>query len=585
MVRWYNPRLLMQIGARAAAATIIGQYADNRPVQAALDPVGDDPLAGAHDYSKADGEDFWFDYVADLGDGWNATYAVAETLSRPELSLDGVTTRRGRLLIMGGDEVYPAPSRIEYGRRTIDPYETAFPENDDGDPPHLFALPGNHDWYDGLHTFTNIFCQARRGANARPGRRFGGWQTRQTRSYFALKLPHGWWLCGFDVQLGAYIDAAQQDYFAAIAASAMKPGDKIVLCAAVPSWVLENVRDQDATNNLRFIKTVLTRHGAEIAVVLAGDLHHYARYEETTGAGPTLITSGGGGAFLHPTHKLPDQVAVKWDRDDQQTFERKQNYPSKARSFQLSWRNFLFPFINWDFALMMGAFYTLLAWFLETRSLDGGEDLRDAFLGIIGHHVSITEFWAALGDATWRFASAVPKSPEFAIVVLAGLAAFIQFNLTRNAWVRYGLGFVHWLAHMAALLITYCVAVQMTAWVEPHIDTKSLVFAIWLLQMIVFGGLLGAVTFGTYLFVALNLFGLQWTNSFSSLRIEDYKNFLRLRISGDGTLSIFPVKIEDVPRWPGGKRIPQSATAAPIEPAITIAGKTRKASRGAKKKA
>ena len=36
--------------------------------------------------------------------------------------------------------------------------------------------------------------------------------------------------------------------------------------------------------------------------------------------------------------------------------------------------------------------------------------------------------------------------------------------------------------------------------------------------------------------------------SFSALRIQDYKHFLRFRIKPDGTLEIFPIGIDRVPR-------------------------------------
>ena len=130
---------------------------------------------------------FRSDYVADLGDGWDSTYAVASLLASPSLTLslrDGSTgpvkTERGRLLVMGGDEVYPTASREGYQERTVGPYECALRETD---PPHpnLFAIPGNHDWYDGLVSFSRLFCQERW---------FGGWKTRQRRTYFAIQLPH-----------------------------------------------------------------------------------------------------------------------------------------------------------------------------------------------------------------------------------------------------------------------------------------------------------------------------------------------------------------------------------------------------------
>ena len=69
-----------------------------------------------------------------------------------------------------------------------------------GDAPELFAIPGTHDWYDGAGELHEIFCRERW---------IGGWRTRQRRSYFAIKLPHGWWLWGIDIQFGAAIDEVQ----------------------------------------------------------------------------------------------------------------------------------------------------------------------------------------------------------------------------------------------------------------------------------------------------------------------------------------------------------------------------------------
>ena len=43
---------------------------------------------------------------------------------------------------------------------------------------------------------------------------------------------------------------------------------------------------------------------------LAGDLHHYSRYASTD-CDVQLITSGGGGAFLHPTHQLQRHVGLQ----------------------------------------------------------------------------------------------------------------------------------------------------------------------------------------------------------------------------------------------------------------------------------
>ena len=76
----------------------------------------------------------------------------------------------------------------------------------------VYALPGNHDWYDGLNSFMGVFVTRRPDNDSKgfgDGRRIGGRRTKQTRSYFALKLPHDWWLIGADAQLTGFIDQGQ----------------------------------------------------------------------------------------------------------------------------------------------------------------------------------------------------------------------------------------------------------------------------------------------------------------------------------------------------------------------------------------
>src|SRR5690606_24602207 len=138
------------------------------------------------------GDELWLDYVADLGDGFDATYSVAYLLAQSELEVDGERLPRGDVLVMGGDQVYPTASGQAYEDRCKGPYRAALPHPpDDGRVPTLFALPGNHDWYDGLTAFLRLF--ARRG-----GGRIGGWLTCPARSYLALQLPPRWWLPALD---------------------------------------------------------------------------------------------------------------------------------------------------------------------------------------------------------------------------------------------------------------------------------------------------------------------------------------------------------------------------------------------------
>ena len=97
-------------------ANVFGRHSDTRLIEALSSQPQD-----VFDYRDHQGE-FWLDYVADVGDGWNSTYAVASAIAAQSM----LDTRAGQVLVMGGDEVYPYPSRNAYARRTETPYREAF---------------------------------------------------------------------------------------------------------------------------------------------------------------------------------------------------------------------------------------------------------------------------------------------------------------------------------------------------------------------------------------------------------------------------------------------------------------------------
>jgi hypothetical protein len=58
----------------------------------------------------------------------------------------------------------------------------------------------------------------------------------------------------------------------------------------------------------------------------------------------------------------------------------------------------------------------------------------------------------------------------------------------------------------------------------------------------------GSFVMGIYLLISLNVFGRHSEEAFSGLRVEDFKHFLRLHIDRAGALTIWPIRIERVPR-------------------------------------
>ena len=129
---------------------------------------------------------------------------------------------------MAAVEVYPTASKEDYEAKLRAPFDDANlreAATRKWNDRFVFALPGNHDWYDGLSAFTHLFCNrhpGRPGSATSPGRNVCGRQTRQTRSYFALKLPHNWWICAWDIQLDGYIDQTQISFFEYVAQEIME---------------------------------------------------------------------------------------------------------------------------------------------------------------------------------------------------------------------------------------------------------------------------------------------------------------------------------------------------------------------------
>lgn len=510
MVGWYDPGQLARTGASVAVSTLFSRNADRRLLE-----VLDAPLE-YFDYAVDDTQqprrELWIDYVADTGDGFNSTYAVASAVARDKLEVADplgktYTTHRGRVLVFGGDEVYPVASRQQYEQRLVMPYELALPHSS-APHPDVYAIPGNHDWYDSLIAFTRRFCSKRW---------FAGWRTQQRTSYFALRLPHDWWLLGTDVQLDSDIDADQVRYFKAIA-DKMAPEARIILCNAEPHWIYQQTdRSVDRTflrSNLEFLEHSVLRR--KISVFLSGDLHHYRRHSDFQHH--HKIVAGGGGAFLHPTHGV-DVSKLKGD------YTLCKSYPEIETSRALTKRNFLFPLLNWRFGLV-----TALLYLLTCRAIQ--VDLSGFGLHDIGPAAS------AVLASTLRG----PTEMFWIALVVTGVILFTDLGSMRY---RLPSGLLHATAHLAAVFFIGWGASWLVAqWQMPVgcrlLSSGALIFAT--------GWIVGSLMLGSYLFVSLNWLGRHINEAFSSLAIPDWKNFLRLHIDQHGTLRIYPIGIDRVPR-------------------------------------
>jgi hypothetical protein len=498
MTGWFDPAVMSRTAVMLLTANIFGRHSDTRLIEA----LGSQPQ-DVFDYSRAPGR-FWLDYVADLGDGWNPTYAIAQAMG--EAWHD---TEPGRVLVMGGDQVYPYPSREAYARRTESPYAEAMARREQR--PDVYAIPGNHDWFDSLIAFSRLFC--------RPERGFAGCPTRQTRSYFALHLPRDWWLLGIDLQLGADFDEPQVQYFKQVAAQ-MGPQANIVLCVPEPQWIYEcTYPGYEAYNarTLEYFRSEVIRR--PVSLTVTGDLHFYRRH--TNDAGAHKVIAGGGGAFLHPTHQ-PDVATL------QDGFTEQACYPARADSARLAWRNLLFPFLNPKACGLPAIVYALSAWFASSRL-----NLAD-----------IETVPMALQSAL-RVAMRDPVCGLWLMLVVAGLVFFTD---THSRLYRLVGGGLHAVAHLLAALTLAWLSMRFTVGVLGLAYGAPLQLALSGLLTFAGGALVGGMVIGIYLLVSISVFGRHANEAFSSLRVQDYKQWLRFCVDEAGVLTVWSMAIDRVPR-------------------------------------
>ena len=587
-VAWLHPFELLRTGYHALVSQVATGFLDRREMLAAINR-GDRPGGGAtrHDALVRDEDErvpprstlrpsaaltdqgaVWIDYAADLGDSWDATYATALLMARRHLTVRGHAEPlpQANVLVLGGDLVYPTPGRRRYKTRLRSAFVAAMREGRTRPKPCVLAIPGNHDWYDGLTNFVREFCQ---------GGRLGGWTLVQSRSYFAAKVAPGWWIWGIDIALDTRIDAPQQAYFLEILQGAtraangetpwatheatFKKDDRIILCTAKPVWLDDPKHSDEAYRNLAyFVRDVIEGNHATAPIILAGDLHHYSRYEQEK-TKTQLITAGGGGAYLSGTHHLPAKVpeltrggvADAEQATGEDCYRRSPfTYPSRAESRHLALKAIWLAFrrANWPFALTVGAFYWLMAWPLRNvaglLTVDRSQHGVRAFvvacaivLGSVVYALAVNK-GSRVGRSVWGLLHGV-------LHVLAGLALVslcsddgaaaravdrvLQSMLVPSAWAMYG-------------------------WLSTFVLGVLFVLA---------ASFVGATIVGAYLVVSDLLFGWHRNDVFSAQSIVDYRNFLRIRIDNTtGAVDIYPIGLQRVPRqWRGRVSVRSQAEA------------------------
>ena len=520
MVDWYAPLELLDTGIRTLVSVMLGQRIDTRLLTA----DGEDSES-IFDYR--DCASLVFDYTADTGDGWDATYTLARQMSAPE-KRPGGEERRSDFLILGGDEVYPVASRDAYKNRLVDPYRKAAESlgqaHDPAQLKDLYLIPGNHDWYDSLASFNRRFCC---------GRWVGAYRTRQKRSYFILQLPENWHIWATDIQLGKDIDATQFQFFKDYAAN-LSPLDKVILLAAEPGVVYGREADAELLATLKALEYQAERWGARVPLRIAGDVHNYQRYERSRlpeieswpheAYSQTQLVSGGGGAFLHPTH------AIEMDDEHRGGFELKARYPDAKTSEKLSLQNRFFARQHLPMTGFFGLVFMLMFWTLSKDS----SVLRFP----VEHPMIFTMMLLVMAATTLFSLASVPK------VSASSSTSDKDKKLRQKAMIA---GFLHGVSLIVVALLAWKTGHVVSGWL---IHDPNSFLGIYLPRFLDFliAGFAAASLFGGYLTWSLNVLGLHRNEAFSALAYPHHKHFLRCRIDENGDLR---VRVMGLPKTAG----------------------------------
>ncbi|MCA1851261.1 MAG: hypothetical protein LC647_02380, partial [Beggiatoa sp.] len=421
--------------------------------------------------APSSGDDFWFDFMSDTGDGQKAIYNLAYLclsdlwIPNPAIPGAGVVSLetvdngfklpRGEFLFVGGDAAYHIADYETLVERFQTPFDWAYDDRvRDIDVPRrpIYAIPANHDYYDALDGFNRQFRRPFNPDRTYDPRRQGpqpqlclkGFERVQEATYMALKLPHEWWLWGLDAQEGR-IDERQAAFFRelcnpGIADLAEEPPsiqspDRLIVVTPEPSTVFGKWAGADTAivktfQRLGLEPTFLDKQDGRLPngkcrLDLSGDTHHYARYwgKRPHKSKPkdrdnyASVVAGGGGAFLHPSHTDIGEV------------DESRLYPTRLDSHRLATQRILQPWniMRGGYVWLAGALVALLAYFAATVpesswSIFGlvPNELRP--MGIHGVDGLLGRIQKALTVPTGSFASAYLWDLLYAVLLLAALA-------------------------------------------------------------------------------------------------------------------------------------------------------------------
>ena len=254
------------------------------------------------------GGDFAFIVIGDTGEGDASQHALRDQL----LTVAGRDDVR--FVVVSSDVVYPNGSMIDYEAKFWLPFK--------GVRKPVYAIPGNHDWYDALEAFLATFLEADAARAAIRARveadlrltsttdaRIDGLVAEAQRLRREYEVPTGFQrapffeiqaerfaLVAIDTGVVRRIDPAQQAW---LEAALERARGKLIMAVLGHPFYAGGYEQTAGNEEFARLKRLLLAHG--VTIMMAGDTHDLEWYSEPPPPGGRPVhyfVNGGGGAYL-----------------------------------------------------------------------------------------------------------------------------------------------------------------------------------------------------------------------------------------------------------------------------------------------
>lgn len=270
-----------------------------------------DSIFALHPFKPSPGEDFSFIVIGDPGEG-----DASQHILRDQYLALGAR-EDVKFLVISSDIIYPQGAMKDYEPKFYLPFK--------GFRKPIYAIPGNHDWYDALEAFSaNVLhpqaarqaLRARREADhkltttteekieqmlaqAKGLREAYGIDTAHQRApFFEIQTPH-FALIAIDTGILRRIDDLQAAWFER--ALQRSRGKFVMLLSGHPFYAAGHYVAWDEEDPYRKLHEMARAH--DVRLIMAGDTHDLEVYQERferQGQSKEIhhIVNGGGGAYL-----------------------------------------------------------------------------------------------------------------------------------------------------------------------------------------------------------------------------------------------------------------------------------------------